>query len=277
MFLALAWPHAAYAHGELHVRILALTRQIATNPAPALYLERGELYRQHQEWDPAQADYSKAAELGCPASEVDFCRASLLADRGELLAAKKLLDELLQRSPKEGKAFVARARVLVRLGQVQAAAPDFERGLALLPTPEPEAFREWAQALASQARVDDAVKALDQGVRRLGPLISLESCALDLELGRNHQEAALTRLNIIIEQADRKERWLARRGALQAALGRTGEAHQSYEAALAAIKRLPQVLQRNPSMSELRTQINAALAQLAAPSRAGTNSLAGTP
>src|SRR5262245_61779107 len=70
-------PAAAYAHGELLIRIGALSRQIATNPAPQLYLNRGELYREDRNWEAAERDYFQAAKLGVPLDSVDFCRAQL--------------------------------------------------------------------------------------------------------------------------------------------------------------------------------------------------------
>jgi hypothetical protein len=92
---------------------------------------------------------------------------------------------------------------------------------------------------------------------------ALQAYAMDLELGRKNSGAALARLQTIIEHADRKERWLARRGDIQLAAGNAIEARQSYEEALAAIRHLPAILQRNPPMLSLKTQINAALATIA--------------
>src|SRR5215475_1708348 len=45
-----ALPFTARAHGELLIQIKELTRQIATNGTPQLYLERGELYREDRNW-----------------------------------------------------------------------------------------------------------------------------------------------------------------------------------------------------------------------------------
>src|ERR1051325_6337569 len=56
-------PRFAQAHGELLIRIAAASRVIATNATAEGYLNRGELYRQDQNWEAAGADYAQAAKL----------------------------------------------------------------------------------------------------------------------------------------------------------------------------------------------------------------------
>src|SRR5947207_5173135 len=93
--LLLSVPRLAHAHGELLIRIAAVSREIATNSTPQLYLTRGELYREDKNWDAAQADYSQAAKLGIPANTIDLCRAQLEADRDQPASAKAILDKIV--------------------------------------------------------------------------------------------------------------------------------------------------------------------------------------
>ena len=259
---ALVQPQAACAHGDVHLRILALTRQIeaATNNPARLYLERGELQREHGLWEAAGADYDRAAQLDPDLPGVDLCRAKLLADRGQLEAARAMFDQALQRSPDDGECFVGRARVLVKLGQRPAAIADFWRGLERLREPQPEYVVELAQALTAEGQVEEALRALDEGIRKLGPIVPLQGYALDLELGRKNNDAALARIETILARALRKENWFARRGDILLEVGRTAEARKSYEAALAAVNRLPGRLQQGPAMVKLQAHVNAALA-----------------
>jgi len=268
---ALVRPPAARAHGEVHLLILELTRQIeaATNNPARLYLERGELQREHGMWETAGADYDRAAQLDPNLPGVDRCRARLLADLGQLEPARAMFDQALQRSPGDGEGFVGRARVLAKLGQRPAAIADYWRGLERLREPPPEYVVELAQSLAAEGQVGEALRALDDGIRKLGPIVPLQGYALDLELSRKNQEAALARLETILARALRKESWFARRGDILLAAGKVAEARQSYNAALAAIGRLPGRLQQSPSMVKLRTDVNAALAGLANAPAAG--------
>jgi predicted negative regulator of RcsB-dependent stress response len=94
----------------------------------------------------------------------------------------------------------------------------------------------------------------------------LQLYALELELGQKNNDAALARLDTIIERAARKESWLARRGDILLTSGRPAEAQKSFESSLAAIKLLPSVLQKAPPMQNLQSHIHAALGKIAAPS-----------
>lgn len=271
LLVALLWPQAAHSHGEVHLQILALTQQIetATNNRAQLYLERGELERGHGLWEAAGADYDRAAQLDPDLPGVDLCRARLLADRGQLEPARDMFSKALERNPGDGEASIGRARVLVKLDQRQAALADYWRGLERLREPQPEYVLELAQSLGSEGQVEEALRALDEGIRKLGPTLPLQSHALDLELGRKNRDAALARLETILARAMRKESWFARRGDILLDAGRAAEARKSYEAALAAVNRLPGRLQQSPGMVKLRAHVNAALAGITNTSAAG--------
>jgi tetratricopeptide (TPR) repeat protein len=250
----------ARAHGELLIRINALSLQMATNSTPRLYLERGELYREDRNWPAAEADYARAVELGFNPVEVDYCRGKMLADSGELHGAKTKFNSVISRDANNGNALLARARILVRLEQRKAALTDFDRAIPLLSSAEPDSYLDWAQAAATEGQPATALRILDQGIAKCGLTNALQVYAVDLELDLKKTNAALARLDTIIELADRKERWLVRRGDIQLAAGRPLEARQSFDAAIAAIRRLPGILQRNPPMRTLESQIGTALA-----------------
>lgn len=256
-------PQTAGAHGELLVRIAALSRQIeaATNNLAVLYLQRGELYRQDQNWAAAEADYARAAQLD-PGLPVELCRARLLADSGQLEAARAQFDALLARLPDHAEARLGRCAVLLRLGQVAEALADFRRALQLGAPPAPEQVLTLARALSAQGRAQDALSVIDGSLQRLGSPLELLAEALDLELERKRLDAALQRLDAILQRAHRKEEWLAKRGEILAAAGRPVEARQAFEAALAAIRALPPRIQQNPPMLRLKSNIHAALARL---------------
>ncbi len=265
--VAFLLPRSAQAHGELLIRIAGVTRQLATNATPQLYLQRGELYREDRNWEAAAADLDQVARLDPKLVDVDFCRAKLLVDEGQLEAAGRMYDKAIQRAPTNGLAFIGRARLLVRLGQRKAALSDFEKGISLIPEPEAEVYLDWAQTLAAEGQGTNALRRLDQGINKFGPTNTLQVYGVTLELQQGNTNAALARLETIIQGADRKERWLMQRGDIQTAAGRLTEAKQSYEAALAAMKLLPSVLQKSPPNVRLQTRINTSIAEVAA--RAG--------
>ncbi len=256
-----AVPQTAMAHGELLIRIAATTKKIeaATNNTAQLYLERGELHREHRDWAAAEADYARATQLDPKFAAVDFCRAKMLDDAGQLQAARAMFSKVISNSPANGEAFVGRARVLVKLEDRKSAVADFRRGLELLASPQVEYFHELAQTLVAESKTDEALRSLDEGMKKFGPVAFLQTYALELELAQKNTDAALARLDTIIEKAERKETWLARRGDILLAAGRTDEARKSFEAALAAVSTLPLRLQQLPHMVKLKARVNASL------------------
>ena len=254
-------PQKVWAHGELLIRIGAATEKIAvaTNSAQ-LYLERGELYREDKNWAAAKADYDQTTALDPGLSDkVNFCRAKMLDDSGELETSRAMFTGILSNSPTDGEALVGRARVLIKLNQRPAAIQDYQNGIEHLTKPQPEYFLELAQALSADGKPVEALLSLDQGIGVYGPLISLQTFALDLELAQKNYDTAIVRVDTIIERSIRKEDWLAKRADILLAAGRLTEAQKSFEAALSAISILPWRLQQGLAMQNLQSRIGTAL------------------
>lgn len=252
---------SALAHGDLLIRIAEVTQQInaATNKAAQLYLERAELYRMDQNWSAAEADYTRANQLTPNLLSIEICHAGMLADSGQLESARAMFTSVLKRSPKNGDAFVGRARALIKLGQRKSAIADFQRGLDLLTDPAPQISVELAETFKVEGNLDEALRTLDRGIIRLGPLPTLQSLAIDLELTRKNFDGALARIDTLLPQLLRKENWLSRRGDILVEAARRTEARQSYEEALAAIKTLPSRVQQSSPMLRLKTHVEEAL------------------
>lgn len=212
-----------FAHEGLHEQIVEATRQISLAPANArLYLKRGELYRLHRQWHAALADYDRAARLDDSLDEVEFARGRMYLESRQPGKAKLQLDSFLARNPNHFDAIVVRARALRALRQTAAAVADYSKAISLTLRPRPELYIERARAISSLGvqHQDEALAGLDEGIRRLGSIVTLELLAIDLELSQKRYERALARLDIIIAQAERKEAWLLRRTEIQKMAGR---------------------------------------------------------
>ena len=258
--ISLVGTNAAFGHGDLDIRIAAASREIAwdTNNA-LLYLQRGELHREHKDWPAATADYDRVAALDSRIATVNFYRGRMLADADQLPEALKALDTYVNRHPIDGHGFIERARVKGRMGNHTNAVDDFTQGITLAREPQPEFYLERAQALLALGETNQALAGLDEGITKLGPVVTLQVCAIDLELAQKKLDEAVARLNTIIPQALRKENWLMRRGEIEMQAGRTNAARASFEEALRAIDILPARLQLNRPMAELRARVNQAL------------------
>ena len=256
-------PNAARAHGDVHEEIAALTKRLAETPADAkLYLQRGELHRAHQDWPAAAADFDKAEALDPALVFVDLARGGMLGEAGRTDAAKAALDRLISRRPDHAPAYAARARVLAQALSWEAAAEDFARAIAHSKEPEPVLYIERGRAFRAMRKMDEAIRALDEGIARMGPLIVLMQAALDLETEDGRTDAALARLGKITDASPRKERWLARRGVLLEKAGRTDAAREAFAAAQSALATVPADRRSTAAMQDLAKSIDAALTRI---------------
>ena len=254
-------PSFARAHEGLHEQIAAITTRIKRDPKNAsLYLQRGELYRLHRDWARAAADYDRAERLQPALKIVELARGKMLFESGKLQRAKVMLDSFLSQQPGHYDGLIARARVLAKLGARSAAAKDFTRALSMASVPEPELYLERARVLASDAQgISEALHGLDEGIDKLGPLVTLQLAAIDLELRQKNYDAALIRLDQIAAQSERKEAWLVRRGEILKLAGRDEEARAAFNAALVAIESLPPAHRQNRSVTALELRARSAL------------------
>lgn len=262
LFAICLTPNRSRAHGDLHEQIEQVTKQIAKDPQNAeLYLKRGELHRAHQEWDDAQADYDRALALDPGLFVIDYTRGRMFLEAGWPRSAKVSLDRFLRRQTNHVEALTARARASMKLEQHLDAARDYTAAIRHAATGRPELYIERAQALAAEgaAHFEEALGGLDEGMQKMGTLVTLQLYAIDVELKRKHFDAALERLEKIAAQSPRKETWLARRGEILQQAGRGEEARKAFERALQAIGALPPARRNVPAMAELEKRIKTAL------------------
>lgn len=247
-------------HEGLHEQIQAVTAKIKRDPKNAsLYLQRGELYRLHREWKRAAADYDHAELLRPELKIVDLARGRMLFESGRFRRAKLVLDRFLGEQPGNYEGLITRARVCARLGLRSDAIRDFSDALAK--AADPDLYLERAQVTAGDdQRVAEALQGLDEGIKRLGPLVTLQLFAIELELRRHDYDAALARLDVITSKSERKETWLVRRGEILKLAGRTEEAHAAFNAALVAIDSLPPALRQSRAITTLQLRARSALA-----------------
>ena len=261
--LSFAQPPAAWAHADLLALIDLVTKQIDAAPQNAvLFWRRGELYRSHLDWLLAEKDYTRAAQLNPKLAAVELGRAKMFFESGHLDRSRIELDKYLAVQTNDVDGLVTRARVLVKLGQRKLAIADFSRTIERAPQPMTEYFIERAQAQVGEGENEAALQGLNEGVKRFGASMTLQLYAIDLELALKHFDEALSRLETISNQSERKEKWLARRGEILVLAERPDEAKKSFGAALDAIALLPPRLKQTPAMLDLKKGVSQALASI---------------
>ena len=248
----------AFGHGDVHQQIIELTKEIEKAPrTPELYLRRADLHRAHSDWDAAQADYDFAFALDPKLPMIDLARGRMFLEANWPLSCKTALDRFLARNPDHSDGLTIRARALIKLNRRLEAVEDYTRAIAKANDGRPELYLERAQALATEGKdhIGDAIKGLDEGIEKLGPLVTLNLYAMDLEAENGRYQAALKRVDAIMAKAPRKETWLERRGNILRQAGKAAEAREAYQAALDAMKTLPPARRNVPAMIDLEKRL----------------------
>lgn len=269
--LLAGWPPSpASAHPEIAAEIRLLTARIekeGANPSCTdLYLRRGELHRVHENWEQALSDYARALSLDPPRAEVYYCRARLLLEKGEPRAALAEADTFLKRRPEEARGLALRANIHAALGDHDQAAHDYAAAIRQSAQPGADLYLRRAESLLAmrspQGGEARALQAIEEGIARLGPVVTLVHRAIALELARGNYEGALARIDWIQARSANAAPWLKRRGDVLVEAGRSEEAMQAYRLALEQLDHLPDVRRNVRAFRALRKEIETALAVL---------------
>ena len=134
-----------------------------------------------------------------------------------------------------------RARALIQMRQPVAAIADYDVAIAQSAPPSPDLYHERAKAIADLGpkRTLDALASLDEGITRLGPIVSLQMHAIDLELASRRFDQAIARLETISSRSSRKEHYLLQKGEILQKAGRPADAKAAWREALTHIDALP--------------------------------------
>ena len=115
---------------------------------------------------------------------------------------------------------MARARARAKTDKLLVAVDDYNRAIALRPGGEPELYIERAEALAKLGDHDAAIRGLDDGISRMGPLVTLQLEAIEIETATMQYDAALKRVDAVMSRLQRKESWFVRKAQILKLAGR---------------------------------------------------------
>ena len=258
----------AYAHGDVHERIDALSQRIATpDPDTAnVYLERSGLYRLDGDIDRALADIATATSINPALPQLDWFRAQLLHEAKLSRTALVSLNRFLRNQRNHLDARLLRARIHARLGNGQAAAADYGHAINQMEHPGPDCFLERANAIGAGPAPDvqTALQGLDEGIRSLGPIPSLQLRAIQLERKLGNVDAALARLQTLIDRSPHNANLIGQKGDILHEAGHVDRARAAYREALDRIESLPQSRRASRDSKTLQQSLQQRLSELKA-------------
>ncbi len=259
----LSFPSDVHSRPVTSDQIDEITLKIEKDPNNAeLYLRRGELLRELKKWDAALVDFERARSLDNDLEVIDLAEGRLFLESGRSRAAQFYLSRYLAFKPDHPDAMLLLARCLAKQNKGKAAGDVYDKFLGITKNPKPDYYLERADALVSAGMKPEALKGLDEGLVKFGPLTSLQKMAIDIELTDKNYDAALTRINSLIGSSPQKERWLLLRGETLEKMGRIREAKESYDEALNNLDSRPPEKRRAKYFVDLEKGIRNAIKRL---------------
>ena len=266
--IALLAAQTAWAHGAVHEQIRLLEARIARAPGDAeLYLERGRLYLEDRHFEEANRDFRRALTLDPRLRAAHYFQGSSRLRSGDAAGAEREARAFLSALGREDRGGLMRGyrllgQSLAEQGRPAEAAEACRSALGQADEPDPGLYRECADAALAASQSPEALRILDEGIGRLGPLTVLEEKAIEIELQAGGTDGALARLDRLAAAGPGRERWLAQKGEVLERAGRSAEARQAFEAALAAIRSLPPGRRKTRSLLRLEQEVEARLQSL---------------
>jgi tetratricopeptide (TPR) repeat protein len=238
LLVAVLAPSSGGAHPQANEQLRALDEKILAAPRDAkLYISRGNVHLDDGETAKALADFDKALELEPSLTVVHYLRAQALLSQGRSTLALEASRRFVELEPESAKGWkgLARASAAVAADEdkptPEEALAAYDRFFALATDPRPDDYLERAELFEQAGRVDDAVRGLEAGVAKLGPLTALLHGALEIERESGDLESALKYARRLVETSPQIERWLIESARLELALGRREAARGSLDRA----------------------------------------------
>ena len=258
LFWTMIFVQGSWGHGDRNDHLALLDAKVAAAPDSLHHrLERAEAHRRLGHFDESLADLDQALALDPRNPQVHYLRGLTHFDRREFVAAEASLRRYVESKPESPSGHSALAETLMQQGRHREAGDEHSLAIATHPSPAPDHYiaRAKAYRAAGGQFLDMAIEGLDDAMSSMGPLVTLQRLAIEIELDRGNHAGAIARIDGVLANAPRKETWLVQKGRVLASAGQEEDALDAFRLARAALESLPPRLRTSPAMISLRQSI----------------------
>lgn len=262
VWLAAGWLQPVAAHGAYHDVVTELKEELAIYPNDTLVRYRlAEAHAGHEEWRACLQEIRLIERIAPGVHPTGYLKGLALHTAGKQDDAKQALDEFLATHPHHVDGLATRGKVFMSLQDPVAAAADFRDGIGHATTPSVDLYIEAAQALKAADQASDASRVLDDGIKSLGEVPALLTCALEIECASGSWDAALARVGAMQKVAPKPEPWMVRRAEILASAGRQTESRAAWTAVRDHLLALPNLERGTPQNSLFLQQARQSLGE----------------
>ena len=264
IFILMAVP--SYAHGDLEARIKKVSKQIEKNPKDvSLYLKRGELYYQHEEYRKSIVDFEHALALGNKSNELSILRARSYFKAKKHSISLDILDDVLVTNSNHVEANRWKGKILASQAKYEAAAKALQLALQHSQKKLPDHYLELAatyQAQRNPSATHQACSVITNGIQELGPLLAFLNTLVTYHESVEEFGQAIAYQTKVIDASNRKEIPYYIRATLHAKNNSPSLAKKDLTSAQDAIEKLPRRLINSSAVVKLSNEISNLLSML---------------
>lgn len=211
-FSAVLASPAARPHTDLLLQIEQATADIEMVPTPSadLFIQRGELYRRHESWAAALADFATARDIQPGRGDLDWFEGRVHIEAGAYERGIGLVSRFIARNEPHASAYRYRALALARMGDREAAARDYAAAISVSEAPSPALYRALVVEQIAAGLDGEAWISIDEGLSRFPVEVSLLGLGVDLAVREGAADRALTFLERVPEPVRALPQWRLR-------------------------------------------------------------------
>jgi len=189
----------------------------------------------------ALRDFQQAKKTNSTSADTDFYIGRLRLDMNQADKALPLLSRFVRLNPNHSNALKNQGDAYFALGDFTRAAHVYQQVVVLEKHPDPELFLKITRAYmaAGTGYQKQAKEAIEQGILRLGPLVTIVMKGIELELSQQNYGQALVLLEKLPKVVKDSPKWLVQRGDILNKSGRKEEAILANNRAISKIESLP--------------------------------------
>ncbi len=253
---------SSFAHGDVHEKILSLSKEIKIHPDSALlYLRRGELYHQDEQYKKAIKDFRAGRRRGLKTNRLYIASAKSYYKQEKYSRALRILKRVLKKEPLQIRALRLKGNVLLAKKKPCKAIRPFE---LVIENVEERLVENYLEAAKACGQCEDsgsrerANRILEKGIEDLGPLLSFFEKSKELALKEKKYQEAITQQSAIIKYTIRKEKPYFERALLYITAAEFEKANTDLKTSQSLLNQLPIRFQKMEAMQQLRQQLEEA-------------------
>lgn len=254
-----------HASASIPERLDIIGKQIQKHPDDAeLYIQRGRVYRDAEQWDMALQNYAKAHEIAPDMYQVLFWQGDAWLNQGHYQQAQDAFQQYLSHKPNDSSVHIELARVFIHLGRYHEAAEHYDYVITNGANPVPQIYLDRARCLMKikPQPVAEIQSGLQQGLNRYPNNVTILDEMIAFSLSINAYTDAITQLDLLPDQLQQQPKWLIKRADIEKLRGNRERAITLYQQALANLDSLPEKRQKAPAYRAARENAEQGLTAL---------------